>query len=74
MQKQEEDEALIECTKQFEQAQENVKSIVGIEWLDKFMESAEECLNETDTDTKEELDKMSFESFVACAFLRNCTS
>ena len=36
--KQEDEELLIECTKRFKQAQDNVKSIVGTEWLEAFME------------------------------------
>ena len=51
-----------------------MRSIVGTEWLDKFVESMEECASKTDNDTKEELKKASCESFVANAFLRNSDS
>ena len=72
--KQDEDEALIKCTKRFKQAQDDMRSIMGTEWLDKFMENMEEHVSETDNDAKEELKKTSCESFVAHAFLRNCDS
>ena len=58
--KQEEEEPLIEHMKRFKQAQDDVKSIVGTEWLDEFVKSTEECINKTDTDTKEELKKNEF--------------
>ena len=44
--KQDEDEPSLECTKKFKQAQDNVKSIMGTEWLDEFMENMEECIKE----------------------------
>ena len=47
--KQEEEEALIECTKRFEQAQDDIKSIVGTEWSEKVAESTEECKSENDS-------------------------
>ena len=47
--KQEEDEALIECTKRFQQAQDNVKSLVGTDWLHEFVENAKEFMNEVQT-------------------------
>ena len=70
--KQEEEEAPIEHTKRFKQAQDNVKSIVGTEWLCEFIENTEEFINESDDDTRKKLKKKSNEAFVAHAFLRNC--
>ena len=67
--KQEEDEALIEYTKQFKQAQDNFKSIVGTEWLEMFVESTSEHMQETDADKKKKLKDCSFETFMACSFL-----
>ena len=72
--KQEEDEPLMEHTKRFEQAQDNVKSIVGTEWLFKFVKNAKECINEAQDDVKNKLKESSNESFMACTFLRNCDS
>ena len=50
--KQEEEEPLIKHTKRFKQAQDNIKSIMGTEWLCKFVENTEQCINETETDIK----------------------
>ena len=72
--KQENEEAQIKCTKRFKWAQDNVKSIMGTEWLEKFVETTEECINETDNDTKKTLKDTSFESFMVCTFLRNSDS
>ena len=70
--KQEEEEALIEHTKRFKQAQDNVKSIMGMELLHKFIENTEEFINESDNDARDEMKEKSNEVFVAHAFLRNC--
>ena len=64
----------IEHTKRFKQAQDNVKSIVGTEWLCKFVESAEEHINKVQDDVKDELKENSNTSFMTHAFLRNCDS
>ena len=70
--KQEEDKPLTEHTQKFKQEQDNVKSIMGTKWLDKFAENTEECTSNTKDDIKETLKKTSCESFVAHTFLRNC--
>ena len=70
--KQEDEEPLIECTKKFKQALDNVKSVLRIEWLEKFAESMEECMSETDSDAQKGLKSMSFETFMVCTHLRNC--
>ena len=72
--KQEDEEPPIKCTKRFEQAQDNVKSIVGTEWLKQFVESTSECTQETDTNKQEQLEDDSFETFMAHAFLQNSDS
>ena len=41
--KQEDEEPPIKSTKRFKQAQDDVKSIVGTEWLEQFVESTTEC-------------------------------
>ena len=53
--KQQEEEAPIECTKRFEQAQDNMKSIVRTEWLHQFVESTEQCINKTNGDVQDKL-------------------
>ena len=58
-------------TKRFEQAQDNVKSIMGKDWLHNFVENTEECINASDTNEQTALKEESNERFVACAFLRN---
>ena len=72
--KQEEDEPSMEHTKRFEQAQDNIKSIVGTQWLHKFIENTKECINEALDDVKDKLKERSHKSFMTCAFLRNCDS
>ena len=67
--KQEDGEPPIKCTKRFKQAQDNVKSIVGTERLEQFVESTSEHAQETDTDKQKQLKDDSFETFMACKFL-----
>ena len=50
--KQQEEEPLIEHAKRLEQAQNDVKSIVGTAWLHKFVKNAEECINEAQDNVK----------------------
>ena len=69
---QEEEEPSIKCMKRFEQAQDNIKSIMGTEWLHKFIKNVEECINEVQDDAKKKLKESSNKSFMTCAFLRNC--
>ena len=69
--KQEDEEPPIEHTKRFKQAQDNIKSIVGTEWLEQFAESTSECTWETDTNKQKQLKDDSFETFMAHAFLSN---
>ena len=72
--KQEEEEALMECARRFEQAQDNVKSIVGTEWLHKFVKIAEQCVNKGNSGVQKTLKENSHKSFVACAFLTSLLS
>ena len=47
---------------------------MGTDWLHEFIENTEEFVNETDDNMKDALKKESGETFMACAFLRNCDS
>ena len=63
--KQDFEEPSIKHAKKFKQAQDNVKSLVGTEWLDKFVESTEECIDDSDTNAQAELKQNSNETFMA---------
>ena len=58
--------------KRFEQVQDDVKSIMGKDWLHNFVENTEEHTNASDTNKQNALKEESNEQSVACAFLRNC--
>ena len=70
--KQEDEESLNDYTKRFKQAQDNVKSIMGEDWLHHFTENTEEFINASNSAEEDELKKNSNERFMAYAFLRNC--
>ena len=65
---QEDEESSMDCTKRFEQVQDNVKSIVGKDWSHNFVENTKEHINASDTNEQTALKEESNERFVAHAF------
>ena len=69
--KQFENEGLLDYVKRFKQSRDIMKSHVGTDILDKFVENTREYRDEIDTSQKEKLKEGAFEKWMAYLLIRN---
>ena len=70
--KQSEDEGLLDYTRQFKEARDVLKSIVGKKFLEEFIEHMKEYKDTSDTNEKKILKDDAYDRRIRYIYLRNC--